>query len=342
MYTANKAAVGFRRRFPRRVCAFAALVTLAFAGVLFSLMSGAVQVDAALIFRVLAGEEHGMQRDIIWNVRLPRTLVAAVVSVNLSLAGVLLQGVMRNSMADPHIIGVSSGAGLFGIAALVMFPAYAYLMTPVAFIGALLAAALIYLLAWSGGVRPGRMILAGVAVSAFFSSGVSGLLTFYSDRVNGALLFLVGGLSAKSWPHLQMLLPYSAIGIFLAAMAAKRMNIMMLGDSVAKGLGLHVERTRLVATAAAALLSASAVSVVGLLGFVGIVVPHAARFLVGGDYRVLLPASALLGIAVLTVFDTLARILFAPIELPVGIVMGAVGAPFFLYLLRKKGMDAGG
>lgn len=316
---------------------FAILAILAVSGMLFSLVSGAVKVSIPDIVRVLDGSETGKARDIIWNVRLPRTLIAAIIGVNLSLAGALLQGVMRNSMADPHVIGVSSGAGLFGVGVLVLLPAHGYLVTPFAFAGALGASILIYALAWRNGVRPGRLILAGVAVSAFFSSGISGLLTFYSDRVDGALLFLVGGLSAKSWPDLRLLLPYSAAGVAIALLLAQRMNIMSLGDSDARGLGLHVERTRLLITAAAALLSASAVSVAGLLGFVGMIVPHAARMMVGSNYRHMLPASALLGIAVLTIADTLARILFAPVELPVGIVMGAVGAPFFLYLLRKKG-----
>ncbi|GAA3400678.1 FecCD family ABC transporter permease [Paenibacillus hodogayensis] len=339
MHMESKSAPAFRKTVSWRITVFLILTLLAVAGVIFSLVSGAVQVSLTDIIRVFTGSEQGAVRAIIWNVRLPRTLIAGLVGINLALAGALLQGVMRNWMADPHIIGVSSGAGFFGIATLVMFPAYAYLMTPAAFLGALGAAMFIYALAWKNGANPGRIILAGVAVSAFFSSGISGLLTFYSDRVNGALLFLVGGLSAKSWPHLEILLPYSIIGTVFALMAAQRMNILMLGDSDAKGLGLHVERTRLLVTAVAALLSASAVSVVGLLGFVGMVVPHAARLLVGNDYRILLPATALLGIAVLTIFDTLARILFAPVELPVGIIMGAVGAPFFLYLLRRRGMQ---
>jgi len=320
-----------------RLAVFSSLAFLALAGIVFSIVSGAVHVGLADIYRVFTGDMQGAVQSIIWNVRLPRTLTAALVGINLSLAGALLQGVMRNSMADPHIIGVSSGAGLFGIATLVMFPAYAYLMTPIAFVGAMLAALIIYALAWQNGVSPGRLILAGVAVSAFFSSGISGLLIFYSDRVDGALLFMVGGLSAKSWPHLQLLLPYTLAGVIFALPAAQRINILMLGDSDAKGIGLHVERVRFAVTAAAALLAASAVSVVGLLAFVGLVVPHAARLLIGNDYRLLLPAAMLLGIAVLTIFDTVSRIAFAPVELPVGIIMGAVGAPFFLYLLRKRG-----
>lgn len=326
-----------RASLPWRMTVFTILALLATAGIVFSIVSGAVHVGLADIYRVFTGDVQGSVQAIVWNVRLPRTLIAALVGINLSLAGALLQGVMRNSMADPHIIGVSSGAGLFGIATLVMFPAYSYLMTPMAFVGAMVACMIIYALAWQNGVSPGRLILAGVAVSAFFSSGISGLLVFYSDRVDGALLFMVGGLSAKSWPHLQLLLPYTIVGVLFALLAAQRINILMLGDSDAKGIGLNVEKMRFGVTAAAALLSASAVSVVGLLAFVGLVVPHAARLLVGNDYRLLLPATMLLGVAVLTIFDTVSRIVFAPVELPVGIIMGAVGAPLFLYLLRKRG-----
>ncbi|GGG85801.1 corrinoid ABC transporter permease [Paenibacillus radicis (ex Gao et al. 2016)] len=289
------------------------------------------------IIGVFRGAETGGTHDIIWNVRFPRTLVAALVGIHLALAGALLQGVMRNPMADPHIIGVSSGAGLTGIAMIVLFPAYSYLMTPAAFIGALIAAGLVYALAWKNGIQPVRLILAGVAVSAFFGSGISAMLVFYSDRVDGALLFLVGGLSAKTWPHFQQLLPYTVIGGISALLLARRMNILALDEQNAKGLGLNVEAARVLVIAVAALLSASAVSVVGLLGFVGMIVPHVTRMLFGHDYRLLLPASALIGISVMTIFDTLSRIIFAPIELPVGILTGAIGAPFFIYLLRKKG-----
>ena len=162
------------------------------------------------------------------------------------------------------------------------------------------------------------------------------MMILYSDRVHSALMWMVGGLSARSWPHVEMLLPYTAGAGLLALLAAQRLNILQLGDDMARGIGLAVERTRIVLTAVAALLAASAVSVVGLLGFVGLIVPHAARLMIGSDYRFLLPAAALLGIAVLTLSDTAARLLFSPLELPVGIIMAVVGAPFFLYLLRRQ------
>ncbi|WP_244908151.1 MULTISPECIES: FecCD family ABC transporter permease [Paenibacillus] len=309
----------------------------AMAACLFSISTGAVMVPLRdIVNSILQYDLSGMHRDIIWNIRLPRTLVAMVVGANLAVSGALLQGVMRNPLADPHIIGVSSGAGLFGIFLLVVVPQYDYLLTPAAFVGATLAAFIIYLLAWKDGVSPLRIVLAGVAVSAFLGAGISAMLTFYSDRVHGALIFMVGGLAAKSWPDLAIILPYSIIGLGLAMMFSKQMNIMMLGDVNARNLGTRVELSRLLITATATLLAASAVSIAGLLGFVGLVIPHIAKLLVGSDYRMLIPSSALLGAAVLTFCDTLARIMFSPIELPVGIIMGAIGAPFFLYLLRRK------
>ena len=200
----------------------------------------------------------------------------------------------------------------------------------------MLAAICIYILAWKNGIKPVRIILAGVAVSAFLSAGISGLMIFYSDRVHGALMWMVGGLAARSWPHIGIILPYAAIGLVLALASASYLNILQLGDEMARGLGVNVEITRIVMTAIAALLAASAVSVVGLLGFVGLVVPHAARLLIGSDYRFLLPAAALLGVAIVTLSDTFARVIFAPIELPVGIIMAFLGAPFFLFLLRRE------
>lgn len=313
-----------------------AFLLLAFAGSFLSLTKGSSTITLQQIINILLTPGDDPQSQIIWNIRMPRTIVGALVGVNLSLSGAILQAIMRNPLADPHIIGISSGAGLAGVVIMILFPALEYLITPVAFIGAMLAAVCIYILAWKNGIKPVRIILAGVAVSAFLSAGISGLMIFYSDRVHGALMWMVGGLAARSWPHVHIILPYAVIGLLLALASAAYLNILQLGDEMARGLGVNVEITRIVLTAIAALLAASAVSVVGLLGFVGLVVPHAARLLIGSDYRFLLPASALLGIAIVTLSDTFARVVFAPIELPVGIIMAFLGAPFFLFLLRRE------
>ena len=320
----------------KKIMLLALFLLLAILGMLVSVMLGSVEIPAAEVWQTLLGYGAGTHEQILMNIRLPRTLVAALVGINLALSGAILQAVMKNPLADPHIIGISSGAGLLGILVMLALPQYAFMITPAAFLGALGAAFVIYLLAWKNGIQPIRIILAGVAVSAFLGAGISALMIFYSDRVHSALVWMVGGLSARSWPQVAMLWPYT-LGCAVAAFAsARHINILQLGDELAKGLGLRVELTRLVLTALAALLASSAVSVVGLLGFVGLIVPHAAHLLIGSDYRYLLPASALLGAALVTFSDTFARTAFAPVELPVGIIMAVLGAPFFLFLLRKE------
>ena len=320
----------------RRLLLLALFAVLAAFAMLLSAAKGSVEIPTAEIFSALGGAHGTVHEQILWNIRLPRTIVAALVGINLSLSGAILQAILRNPLADPHIIGISSGAGLAGIFIMLLVPGAAWLVTPAAFGGAMGAAVLIYILAWKDGIRPTRIILAGVAVSAFLGAGISAMMILYSDRVHSALMWMVGGLSARSWPHVEMLLPYTVCAGLLALFSAQRLNILQLGDDMARGVGLAVERTRIFLTAVAALLAASAVSVVGLLGFVGLIVPHAARLLIGSDYRFLLPAASLLGVAVLTLSDTAARLMFAPLELPVGIIMAVLGAPFFLYLLRRQ------
>ena len=311
-------------------------VILAAIGCFLSVAKGAADISLSQIFTILLHPQAAPQDQIIWNIRLPRMIVGALVGMNLALSGCILQAVMRNPLADPHIIGISSGAGISGITVMILFPALEYLITPVAFVGAMAAAVAIYILAWKNGIKPVRIILAGVAVSAFLGAGISGLLIFYSDRVNGALMWMVGGLAARSWPHVSIIVPYAVVGLILAVLSSHYLNILQLGDDMAKGLGVHVEITRVVLTAIAALLAASAVSVVGLLGFVGLVIPHISRLILGSDYRYLVPGAAILGVAIVTLSDTFARIVFAPVELPVGIIMAFIGAPFFLFLLRRE------
>ncbi|MBR1806358.1 MAG: iron ABC transporter permease [Selenomonadaceae bacterium] len=321
-----------------RTLKFLLIASVAATGFVLALTNGSVEISTAQVLSTLAGstELDETRRQILENIRLPRTIVAVLVGVNLSLSGAILQAVMKNPLADPHIIGISSGAGLFGIFVLTVFDDAGAFMTPAAFVGAMLAAALIYLLAWKDGIRPIRVILAGVAVSAFLGAGISALLIFAGDKVHGALLWMVGGLSARSWQHVWILLPYSIAGTILTLLVARHLNVLQLGDEVATGLGLRVNLVRSLLTAVAALLAASAVCVAGLLGFVGLIVPHTARLILGSDYRLLLPGAALLGAATVTISDTAARTLFAPAELPVGILTALLGAPFFLYLLRRE------
>jgi iron complex transport system permease protein len=303
---------------------------------LASLSIGAAKVNPIDMIFILTGHKEVDAYSIIWNIRLPRVLIAALVGMGLALSGTILQGVLQNPMADPHVIGISSGAGVAGIGIILALPEYGHLLVPAAFAGAVLAALIIYMLGWKNGMVPVRLILSGVAVSAFLNSGISALLTFYSDRVEGALSFMVGSLSAKSWPHVEVLWPYILPGAIAACLCGRWINIMLLGEATAVSLGLRLEWVRVFLLTLASLLAAAAVSVAGLLGFVGLIIPHLARLMIGNDYRWLLPCSALLGIVVLETSDLISRMLFSPVELPVGIIMGAIGAPFFLYLLRSK------
>ncbi|MDQ0203847.1 iron complex transport system permease protein [Pectinatus haikarae] len=319
----------------RKMLILAGLIVLLVVSAGVALSQGAVYITLQEIQDALNGGK-GANSQIIMNIRLPRTLLTVFVGMNLATAGAVLQAVMKNPLADPHIIGISSGAGIAGIFIMIVVPQFSFLITPAAFIGALLAALCIYILAWKNGIRPLRIILAGVAVSSFIGAGISALLILYSDKVHGALMWMVGGFAARSWSHVELILPYTVAGVLFVLLFTRHLNILLLGDEIARGLGMNVERTRIILTAAAALLAASAVSVAGLLGFVGLIVPHTARLIIGSDYRFLLPASVLLGGSVVTLSDTVARCAFAPIELPAGIFMAILGVPFFLFLLRRE------
>lgn len=313
-------------------------VFLAFTAVAMigSLLFGSADISFDTIMRTLLGHVETTDEMVIWNIRFPRNIVGALVGANLAVSGAILQAVMKNPLADPGIVGVSSGAGLAGVIMLIFLPEATLLLTPVAFIGAMIAAAAVYSLAWKNGIRPSRIILAGVAVSAFLGSGISALLVFYSDKVQGALLWMVGGLSARSWPQVESLFPYTILGLAFAIAGCKALTILSLGDETARGLGVPVEKVRFSMTAVAALLAAGSVSIAGLIGFVGLVVPHIVRLIIGTDYKYVIPGSAVLGAGVLVFCDTLGRIVFSPIEIPAGIIMSFLGAPFFLYLLRRS------
>jgi iron complex transport system permease protein len=301
-----------------------------------SVSLGALRLPLPALWTAMFDPSVGVHHQILWSIRLPRTLVAGMVGICLSLSGCLLQAVMRNPLAAPNLIGVSSGAGLAGVVILILFPNAYYLLTPVAFAGALGATLLVYLLAWQHGLRPIRLILAGVAVSSFLGAWITGLMIFYPDRVHSVLGFMVGGLAARGWIHVHILWPYAAIGLTGALLSGRRLNLLMLGDDTARSLGMAVERSRLLFIVLAALLAAAAVSVAGLLGFVGLMVPHITRLIIGEDHRFLLPGCALMGAALLMACDTLARVALDPVEVPVGIIMALLGAPFFLYLLRMN------
>ncbi|WP_371377759.1 FecCD family ABC transporter permease [Sporomusa aerivorans] len=312
----------------------AALVILLLAlaaGVLF----GAVPVSLQEITQSLLGNTTGEAYQIIYNIRLPRVFTGALVGMNLALAGCVLQGVLRNPLADPGIIGVSAGAGLAAMLVMILWPELTVIVPMAAFFGALAALAMVIALAWNKGVQPLPMVLAGVAVAALLGGGMSILMIFYSDKLPGTVNWMAGSLQGKSWDHIRLILPYSLLGVLGVIFSSRYLNLLQLGDEVAKSLGTRVQTVRFGLIILAALLAASAVSVAGLLGFVGLIVPHITRMLLGSDFEYLMPCSALFGAVTVVAADLAARTVFRPVEIPVGIFMAFLGAPFFIYLLRK-------
>ncbi|WP_294481994.1 iron ABC transporter permease [uncultured Victivallis sp.] len=316
------------------------LALLLVGAMLLSLRFGALKLSFGEILETLFQRRDGIDYQIVFNIRLPRVLLGAMVGASLAVAGTILQGVMRNPLASPGIIGVSAGGGLAGILVMLALPQFGAFLVPAAFCGSLGTAVLVYLLAWRRGVNPVRLILAGVAVSSMLGAFSSTILLLNAEQAGGVLDFTIGSLATRSWPQIRQAGPYMAAGLAAALFLSRRLNILALGDEVAAGLGIRVERTRLLLLTSAALLAASAVSVAGLLGFVGLIAPHIVRIVIGTDNRFLVPGSALFGAAMVVGCDTAGRMVMEPSELPAGVIMSLLGPPFFLWLLRRHSYEA--
>lgn len=276
---------------------------------------------------------------IIEQIRLPRIVLGAVVGFALATAGTVMQGFFRNPMADPSIIGVSSGAAV-GAVATIAFPlALPFGLQTAAFVGALLAAFGVYLIATEGGRTPvTTLLLAGLAIQTFLGAMVSYMLLYSGENLEEAILWLMGHLRFSSWGDVEATLPVAALTFALLLVYARDLNVMLLGEEDAEALGIEVERTKRILLAGSSIITAAGVAVTGVIGFVGLIIPHIMRLLVGPDHRLLLPTSALAGAIFLVLADTIAR--SGPAEVPVGIVTAAVGAPFFLFLLRRREVHA--
>ena len=270
---------------------------------------------------------------ILLHVRLPRVLAASLAGMSLAASGVLLQAVLNNAMASPNIIGVNAGAGLAVLVTGVVFPSAAFMGPAAAFAGGLLAALLVYFLALRAGLSRTSLVLAGLALSGILTACINGVKFLYPDLSTGINTYLMGTLSGVTLKGVLFALPYIVLGLSLAFVLAADIDILCLGDEGAGALGLNVGRTRFLAILAAALLAGAAVSFAGLLSFVGLLVPHMARYFVGSNHRWLLPAAAVLGASFVQLCDLAARTWFVPFEFPVGILLSLLGGPFFLSLL---------
>lgn len=335
-----------RKRWKGRV------LTAALAGLLVGVMVIAVRVGAADIpladllkalgLPAAPGTlESALNQTIILKLRLPRVLMAALVGASLAVAGATFQALFRNPMADPYVIGVSSGASLGATVAMLLALNFQFLgvgAVPVlAFAGALGTVLIVYRLGRVGdSVSLLTLLLAGIAVGSFLSAVVSLLVYFADQRLHQVIFWLMGGFDGASWSYVRLAFPYFILGIAVIVLHARELNALLLGEEVAGHLGVEVERAKRWLLAGAALLTATAVSTSGMIGFVGLIVPHALRMLGGPDHRFLLPASAIAGAALMVAADTLARTVIAPTELPVGLITALSGGPFFIYILRNR------
>ncbi|MCI9508808.1 MAG: iron ABC transporter permease [Angelakisella sp.] len=328
------------RRFPwtdRPVLLLCALGILLAALTALAVSLGPVQVPLSQLWGFLLGEEIPQSSwNILRHIRLPRAAAAVLTGAALAVSGAVLQAVLMNPLAGPNIIGVNAGSGFFVLAAALLFPGRWDVTPLAAFSGALLACGIIYALAAKTGASRITIVLAGVAVSGFFGAGSDAITVLVPDAWAGASAFLVGGFSGVTTGQLSFALWYVLGGLLSALLFSHDLNVLALGEETARSLGLPVKGCRFLFLAIAAVLAGGAVSMGGLLGFVGLIVPHAARFLMGEDNRLLLPAAALLGGAFVVGCDLLSRLLFAPYELPVGILLNFIGGPFFLWLLLKE------
>ena len=312
------------------------VIALLFVGLL-TLKMGAVSLTWSEVFKGLTGDTDPLARNIVWQIRFPRLLDGMLIGAALAVSGSLLQGVTRNPLADPTILGVTAAAGLASAIAIVANPQIPQWGIAMACVGGGLAGAgILYFIAYRGAVSPVRLALAGVALSALFGAAIVGLLSSSRTFLQTSLGFLAGGLYGSEWRDLRAMLPYLVPGFIGAVLVSGRLNILSLGDDVAAGLGVMTDRTRLAILAVVGILTAAAVATAGLVSFVGLVCPHLARYTVGGDNRVLIPVSALYGALLVSSADLVAKLLISPSELPMGIITAGVGAPFLLYLVRFR------
>lgn len=333
-----------RRTAPALALAVVLLLILAVA----ALLQGASHIAPDAVLRVILARTLHLQigtwpaaaEQIVWQIRLPRVLLAGLVGATLATTGTAYQGVFRNPLAEPYLIGVAAGAGLGATLVFVSPAAGSWhgvtLVTPAAFAGAVLAVTLAYTLARGAGSTSGSaLILAGIAIAALCNAATSLLFFWNGTRILSVFAWLMGGFNTASWGRVAVVACYALPCLVVIAMHARLLNVLLLDEEQARQVGVDVERVKLIVLAAASLAAAAAVSVSGLIGFIGLVVPHVARLIVGPDHRRLLPLAFVGGAALTIGADLLARIALAPVEIPVGIVTAFVGAPFFLYLLQR-------
>jgi iron complex transport system permease protein len=333
----------------RKISPFLITTALLAICLLFSAAIGSVSIPLNTLFEILSAAVRGQAvtpdlqplATILLSLRIPRTILVAMTGAALAGSGAAYQGLFRNPLADPYLIGVASGAGLGAVMAMV-FPwsgavKSLYFVPLAAFAGGLLTVYTAYLLAHTGVSLPStNLILAGVAVSSFATALTSYLMLYSNEEMHRALAWLLGGASMSGWDPVLAMLPYFIIGLGILVTSGYALNVLQFGEEQAQQLGLDVKRVRRIIVFGATLTAAAAVSFSGIIGFLGLIVPHLIRMLWGSDYRKVIPLSVLGGASMLLAADILARRVAAPQEVPVGIITALTGAPFFLFILRRS------
>ncbi len=294
------------------------------------------------VIKVLTGQQvDKITYNVIYELRLPRALVAMGAGAMLALAGALLQSTMRNPLADPDLTGASAGGVFFAVLYLSRdklgwdFAPGGLELPVLALIGSLITGGLVYLISWKGGSNPLRLILTGLLFASILKAGTSLILLVNQNAAGSIFLWMIGSLNGRAWEQWNLLWPWALFAIPIGLATASTANVLHLGDDTARGLGMRVERGRIFLLGAAILLTAGAVAAIGALGFLGLIAPHIARRIVGNDARRAFPMSMTIGAGLLLLADTLSRGFTQPLELPVGVTMSLLGAPFLIYLLRK-------
>ena len=301
-----------------------------------SLGQGSIDITLKELFEGIFGSNISNNYEIVRDLRMPRVFIAVLIGANLSIAGVLLQAVIRNPLADPYVTGISSGASLVTVAVMIFMPSIGMMRPILGFLGGVLSCGIVYIFAYKKELFPIRIVLVGAAINALFGGFTSMMTTSLGMGATNIQRWLQGSLVAIKWSDVTIILIYSIIGIVLALLLSRNCNILMLGNKNAKSLGINGDLQMIIITGVAVFLSSISTSIGGVISFVGLVVPHICRIIIGSDHKYLIPFSGLVGANLLLLADTLGRVIMKPYEVPVGIIMAIIGAPFFLYILRRS------
>jgi ferric citrate transport system permease protein len=337
--TASAETAGGRGPVLGRLGVLLVLGALALGGFVWSMSLGPEPIGVEALFRGTFAPTSAVSDLIVHLIRLPRALLAALAGGAFAVAGVVMQAITRNPLAAPEILGINTGAAVVVALSITIFPGIAGVsIVLLALAGAAAAAAIVFAIARfsRGGVSPVGLALAGVTLSILLFSLMQGVLVLYTEDTGSFFFWLVGGVTYANWHDIHLALPWMAGGILLALLLAERLNVLALGDDVARSLGQNVMRTRLFGSVSVVLLAGAAVGVAGPIAFIGLIVPHIVRRFVGGNHYILIPASFLFGAALLLYADIVTRYLNDHVEMPAGIVTAPIGAPFFVYLARRE------